>query len=141
MTDKKSEIIRMIKFACFSLSAGVIQLGSDTLLLYVCHLEAWLSYLISLVLSVLWNFTFNRKFTFASSANVPIAMLWVALFYAVFTPATTYLTFWLTDSSMGIVWNATVVQIMIMALNLITEYLYQRYVVFRNSIDSAKTNK
>ena len=87
---KKENLIQVIKFVCFSASAGVIQAVSDVLLNEVCSFRVmgltWLSYLISLVLSVVWNFTFNRKFTFKSATNVPIAMLKVALYYVVFTP-------------------------------------------------------
>ena len=139
MTDKKSEIIRMIKFACFSASAGIIQAGSFALVNYVVVTEEWVAHLIALTLSVIWNFTFNRKFTFASSNNIPKAMLLVALFYLAFTPATTYLTDMLNGGWVD--WNDMLVEGIMMALNLILEYPYQRYVVFRNSIDSAKTNK
>ena len=82
----KENIIQVIKFALFSASAGIIQIGSFTLFMEVFHLGNTWSYLISLTLSVLWNFTFNRKFTFKSATNIPIAMLKVALFYCVFAP-------------------------------------------------------
>ena len=81
---KKQNIIQVIKFALFSASAGIIQLVSFTLLFEAAGLNNTVSYIISLALSVLWNFTFNRKFTFKSAANVPVAMLKVALFYCVF---------------------------------------------------------
>ena len=83
---RKQEIIRAIKFVLFSASAGIIQFASCTLLFEVAKLEYVWSYIISVVLSVLWNFTFNRKFTFKSASNIPIAMLKVAAFYLVFTP-------------------------------------------------------
>ena len=86
MSEKRKEVLRTVKFALFSVSAGVIQVGSFALFEEVLQLEHWLGYLLSLVLSVLWNFTLNRKFTFQSAANVPVAMLKVALFYLVFTP-------------------------------------------------------
>ena len=139
MNNKKSELLRALKFTLFSISAGVIQIGSFSLLNYVFSMDEWLSHLIALVLSVLWNFTFNRKFTFASSVNVPKAMLLVALFYLVFTPATTYLTDMLNGGWVD--WNDMLVEGLMMALNLVTEYFYQRFVVFRNSIDTAKASK
>lgn len=138
MATNKAEIFRVIKFTLFSLSAGIIQIGSFTLLFELLHLKEWISYLIALVLSVLWNFTLNRKFTFASAANVPKAMLLVGCYYAVFTPATVYLEYLLTDPAMGIMWSGYIATVLNMLLNLITEYLFQRFVVFRNSIDTAK---
>ncbi|MBO7377205.1 MAG: GtrA family protein, partial [Clostridia bacterium] len=92
----KKEFVRTIKFLLFSISAGAIQIGSFTLMNEVWHLPSWVSYLIALVLSVLWNFTLNRKFTFKSANNVPIAMLKVAGYYAVFTPLSTMLEHYLT---------------------------------------------
>ena len=71
----KENILQTVKFALFSASAGIIQIATYTLFYEACHFKEWIAYLISLVLSVLWNFTFNRKFTFKSANNVPIAML------------------------------------------------------------------
>ena len=96
------------------------------------HLPYWLSYLIALVLSVLWNFTLNRRYTFKSANNVPIAMLKVAAYYLVFTPLST----WLEDILTGLGWNEYLVTFLNMAINLVTEFLYQRFFVFRNSIDT-----
>ena len=132
--DKK-EIIRVVKFTLFSASAGLIELGSFTLFNEVLHLKYWLSYLIALVLSVLWNFTLNRKFTFKSAANVPVAMLKVACYYAVFTPLSTLLGKYLTET-LG--WNEYVVTILNMLINFVTEFLYQRFFVFGKSIDTAE---
>ena len=136
MSEKKKELFRTIKFTLFSISAGLIQIVSFALFEEVLHLEHWLAYLLSLVLSVLWNFTLNRKFTFHSAANVPVAMMKVALFYLVFTPLSTWWTAVLTGEQVG--WNEYLVLILTMAVNFITEYLYQRFVVFGKSIDTAK---
>ena len=127
------EVFRFIKFALFSASAGLIELGTFTLLNEVFHLPYWVSYLIALVLSVLWNFTLNRKFTFQSAANVPEAMLKVAAYYAVFIPVTTWLEHFLT-TSLG--WNEYLVTALNMILNFSTEFLYQRFFVFGSSIDT-----
>ena len=136
--DKK-EVIRVIKFALFSASAGLIEIGSFTLLNEVLHLRYWLSYLIALVLSVLWNFTLNRRFTFKSAANVPVAMLKVACYYAVFTPLSTLLVKYLTET-LG--WNEYLVTIINMLINFVTEFLYQRFFVFGKSLDTnEKGNK
>lgn len=134
MTDKKKELLRTLKFVLFSISAGVIQVVSFTLMEELLHLTHWLSYLIALVLSVLWNFTLNRKFTFCSANNVPVAMAKVAGFYLVFTPLSTWWTAVLT----GMGWNEYLVLAMTMLVNFVTEYIFDRYVVFGKSIDTAK---
>ena len=131
---KNKEVIRAIKFALFSASAGLIQLGVFTLLNETLHLRYWISYLVALVCSVLWNFTLNRKFTFKSAANVPIAMLKVAAYYVVFTPLSTLFVKYLTETA-G--WNEYLVTVINMLINFVTEFLYQRFVVFGKSLDTA----
>ena len=131
--ETRSELIRTVKFVLFSISAGAIELGTFTVLYELLHWEYWIAYLIALVLSVLWNFTLNREFTFRSASNVPIAMLKVAAYYAVFTPVTTLLGNYL-EGTCG--WNGMLVTILNMLLNFVTEYLYDRFVVFGNSIDT-----
>lgn len=135
MTNTKKEIIRTVKFILFSASAGIIQVTSFTLMEELLHVTHWISYLVSLVLSVLWNFTLNRKFTFCSANNVPVAMMKVAVFYLIFTPLSTWWTAVLTGESIG--WNEYLVLAGTMLINFVTEYLYDRYIVFGKSIDSA----
>lgn len=132
MTTSK-EWVRILKFVLFSASAGIIQIGSFTLLNECTEWRYWPCYLISLILSILWNFTFNRRFTFRSNANITRAMLLVLAFYAVFTPTTTWLGDWLAEDMH---WNEYMVTIINMLLNLTLEYLYQRFVVYRNRIDN-----
>ncbi len=129
------EFVRVLKFTFFSISAGVIEIGAFTLLNELLHLPYWVSYLVALVLSVLWNFTLNRRYTFKSASNVPVAMLKVAAFYVVFTPLSTALEHWMTGS-LG--WNEYLATGANMALNFVTEFLYQRFFVFGKSIDSRK---
>lgn len=136
MENKKKELLRTIKFVLFSISAGVIQVLSFTLMEELLHLTHWVSYLVSLSLSVLWNFTLNRKFTFCSANNVPVAMLKVAAFYVVFTPLSTWWTAVLTGE--GFLWNEYLVLALTMIVNFVTEYIYDRFVVFGKSIDTAK---
>lgn len=131
--ERKKEWIRTLKFVLFSASAGIIQIGSFSLLMLL-RLDEWLCHLIALILSVVWNFTLNRKFTFCSANNVPVAMLKVAVFYAVFTPLSTWWMAELTD----IGWNAFLVEALTMLVNFVTEYIYDRFVVFGKSIDTAK---
>ena len=137
-TAAKAELIRTVKFVLFSASAGIIQVASFALLNELLHLSYWVSYLISLALSVLWNFTLNRKFTFKSAANVPIAMAKVAGFYLVFTPLSTWWTAALTEPAYGIMWNEYLVLAITMLTNFVTEYLFDRFLVFGSSIDTAK---
>ena len=125
-----SEFWKVVKFSIFSFSAGLIQMGSFALLHECTNLGYWLSYLFSLLLSVLWNFTLNRKFTFHSAANIPVAMAKVALYYLIFTPLSTLLGNYLNRT---LLWNEYLVTILNMALNFVTEFLYQRYYVFRSS--------
>ncbi len=134
MSEKKKELLRSLKFTLFSISAGLIQIGSFTLLEEVLHADHWLSYLISLALSVLWNFTLNRKFTFHSASNVPVAMLKVAGFYAVFTPLSLWWVAVLTGPSCN--WNPYVVEVGTMLVNFVTEYLFDRFFVFGKSLDT-----
>ena len=130
------EWIRSLKFLLFSVSAGIIQIGLFTLLnemLLPGHY--WLSYLIALVASVLWNFTLNRRYTFKSDGNVARAMLLVAGYYCVFTPLSVWLEAWLTADML---WNEYLVTGINMVLNFTTEFLFQRFVVYRNEIDTKK---
>jgi len=137
-SERKKEVIRAVKFLLFSISAGVVQILSFTLLNEVIFVDGgevgyWLSYLIALVLSVIWVCTFNRRFTFKSASNVPIAMLLVFAYYAVFAPLSTLLEWWLCDLN-G--WDEYLVLAINMVINFVTEFLYQRFVVFRKSLDT-----
>lgn len=133
MKDKK-ELLRMVKFTLFSISAGAVEAGSFALLNELTSWSYWPCYLIALVLSVVWNFTLNRRFTFQSAANVPVAMALTLLFYAVFTPVSTILGQCLTDKG----WNEYLVTGLNMAANFVLEFLWQRFVVYRNHIDDRK---
>jgi putative flippase GtrA len=137
-TEKKKEIIRMVKFFAFSVSAGAIEIISFALLNELTNWTYWPCYLIALILSVLWNFTLNRNFTFRSASNVPIAMIKVAVFYCIFTPVTTLLGNYLAEDLM---WNEYLVTGINMVINLVTEYLYDRFYVFGKSIDTNKLAK
>lgn len=130
---KNKELIRTVKFTLFSISAGAIQIGSFTLLNELLHLRYWVSYLIALVLSVLWNFTLNRRYTFKSANNIPKAMTLVAMYYLVFTPLSTW-----NEDFLTMTWglNEYLVTLINMLCNFITEYLFDRFVVFGKSIDS-----
>ena len=142
--SKKHEIWQAVKFTLFSASAGIIQIISYVLMYEVLHWAPWLSYLVSLILSVLWNFTFNRTYTFRSDADIGRSMLLVGLFYLVFTPLSTWWTAALTGENpftgAGVaeepLVNNYVVQIGTMLINFVTEFLYQKFVVYRGKIDT-----
>ena len=131
---KNKELIRSLKFALFSTSAGIIQILFFTLLFELLQLPYWPCYLVALTASVIWNFTINRKITFKATGNVPLAMFLVFLFYLVFTPVSTVLGEMATKASV----NEYVVLGLTMLSNLVLEYLYTRYVVYRNTCDTAE---
>ncbi len=146
---KKENALQAVKFACFSASAGIIQVVTFTLLNELLPttdstnaIAQWFfnseyggSYLVALTLSVLWNFTFNRKFTFKSAANIPVAMLKIFGFYCVFTPLSTILGEMVAQR-----FTADFVEYIIlavtMATNMISEFLYCRFFVYRNSMNT-----
>lgn len=133
--NKKKELMRTIKFTLFSLSAGIIQIALFELLDKVFHLPWGVSYTSSLVASVVWNFTFNRKFTFKSAANVPTAMLKALLFYVWFTPLTLLGGDYLVEQMS---WNNDLMTFICMCLNFVLEFLWQRFYVFKGSIDTCE---
>lgn len=132
---KKEELLRTIKFTLFSISAGVIEIVLYELLAWLTPWSYWPCYLIALIASVVWNFTLNRNYTFRSANNVPVAMAKVFGYYLVFTPLSTIIGNYLAET---LLWNGTIVTILNMLVNFITEYLFDRFVVFGNSIDTKK---
>ena len=136
--EKRKEFWRAIKFLLFSISAGVIEFGSFTLLTLIPALQPaevyWIPASISLFLSVIWNFTLNRRFTFQSASNVPIAMLKVLAFYLVFGPLSIWLAQMYLVNTLG--WNELLVKAFVMLINLITEFLFQRFFVFKKTLDT-----
>lgn len=130
MKDKK-QLWQAVKFTLFSASAGVIQIGSFALLEIFIQ-DYWIPYLISLVLSILWNFTLNRRYTFKSAANVPVAMAKVFGFYLVFTPLSTYLG----NLAEGYGVNDFIILVVTMLANFILEFLFCKFVVYRGQEDT-----
>lgn len=132
----QKNIWQMVKFTLFSISAGVIQIGSFTILNEIFKIddEYGVTYFISLALSILWNFTFNRKYTFKSATNVPVAMAKVFGFYLVFTP----LSIWLGELAVGSHINEYIVLAVTMLSNFILEFLFCKFVVYRGQEDTLK---
>ncbi len=135
---RHKELLRSLKFLLFSISAGVIEIAAFSLLNELTGWSYWPCYLIALVLSVLWNFTLNRRYTFQSASNVPVAMIKVFAFYCVFTPASTVLGNFLAES---LHWNEYLVTVINMAANFTLEFLYDRFFVFRDSLDTNELAK
>ena len=131
MSDKKKQILQVVKFTLFSISAGLIQVGSFALL-EIFIKTYWIPYLISLLLSIIWNFTLNRRFTFQSAANVPIAMAKVLGFYLVFTPLST----WLGNLAEGTGTNDFLILAFTMLANFVLEFLFCKFVVYRGQEDT-----
>ena len=133
MKDNKAPLWQAVKFTLFSISAGIIQIGSFALL-EIFIKDYWIPYLASLILSILWNFTLNRRYTFKSAANVPVAMAKVFGFYLVFTPLSTYLG----DLAEGAGINDFVILIVTMLANFVLEFLFCKFVVYRGQEDTLK---
>lgn len=136
-SEKIKELVRAAKFTLISISAGLIQIGSFSLFYEIFSWKYWIAYLISLLLSVLWNFTVNRKITFKSANNVKLAMLQLLGFYAVFTPTSLLLGQWV--EGLGV--HGLIVEIVTMILNFVLEFLFCRLVIYKDSCDTAQINK
>ena len=135
---KKQSIMQAVKFTLFSVSAGIIQAVSFALLFQLLlggrQELYWACHIVALALSVLWNFTLNRKYTFHSAANIPVAMLKVAGFYLVFTP----LSAWLGQLAADAGCPGLLVEALTMVANFVLEFLFFKFVVFR---DGKKSNQ
>ena len=136
--QKKKELFRTISYTLFAISAGLVEFGSFSLLVLIPYLAIkenyWIPALISLVLSVIWNFTFNRKFTFQSANNVPVAMLKTVAYYIVFAPLSIWLAQMYLIDILG--WNEFLVKAVVMFVNFVTEFLYQRFYVFGKTLET-----
>ena len=130
---KKTEVIRAVKFAIVSASAGIVEAVVFTGMNELGDFPYYVNYLTALIASIIWCYTVNRKYTFKSDKPVKIVLLYAAAFYAVFTPATTLLGSWLTGTLM---WNEYIATGINMALNLSLEYLYDTFVVYKNDMDN-----
>lgn len=136
MNEKKKQLWQVVKFTLFSISAGVVQIGSFVLIEIFIQ-DYWIPYLISLVLSILWNFTLNRRYTFKSAANVPMAMAKVFGFYLIFTPLSTYLGNLVEAHGV----NDFVILAVTMVTNFALEFLFCKFVVYRGQEDTLKCGR
>ena len=133
MSDQKKQVMQVVKFTLFSISAGIIQVASFALL-EIFIKTYWIPYLTSLLLSIIWNFTLNRKFTFKSAANIPIAMAKVLGFYLVFTPLST----WLGSVAEAAGVHDFLILAITMIANFVLEFLFCKFVVYRGQEDTLK---
>lgn len=130
---KLQQFIQILKFTGFSISAGVIQLVSFGIMYdWTGWLPWWPAYLISVILSVVWNFTFNRKFTFKAANNVPLAMCLVIIYYCAFTPLSVFGGDAIAaqlPANLGML-----VTFMMMLVNFVTEFIWDKLVVFNQKV-------
>ena len=130
---KKQQFLQILKFTGFSISAGAIQLLSFSILYeWTACLPWWPSYLISIILSVIWNFTFNRKFTFKAANNIPLAMTRVLIYYAAFTPASVF-----GGDALEKLWGpdfGILVTVLMMVINFVTEFVWDKFIVFNEKV-------
>ena len=85
----------------------------------------------------MWNFTFNRRYTFRSDAPLMRSMALVALFYLVFTPASAWWGTLLEKAGV----HDWLIEVINLLVNFVTEFLYQKFVVYRGSIDTNELAK
>lgn len=128
----KENVAQITKFVLFSISAGIIQVIVFTIMFEMFHIAYWGSYLTALIASVVYNYTVNRRFTFKSANNIPLAMIQLGIYYAIFTPLST----WWGDALVGIGWHEYLVLGLTMVTNLVTEFLVNRFVIYRNSMNT-----
>ena len=153
-TVKHKELWRAIKFTLFSISAGAIQAISSLLLKLVIldriidegatmtfiieqPTSTFIADTVGLALSVIWNFTFNRKFTFKAASNVPVAMLLAFLFYVPFYPFQIWYVAMVEHGLESIGgWGYVIGLGTCMIINFVLEFLWQKFVVFRGKVDT-----
>lgn len=128
----KENIIQVVKFVAFSLGSGVIQTVVFTVLNEFMHFDYWQSYLPAIFLGVLYGFTVNRRFTFKSANNVPVAMAKLAFYYCIFIPTSTYLGNLAENKGV----NEYIVLVVTMLANLTTAFLVNRLWIYRNSMNT-----
>lgn len=149
---KRKGVVQFIKYALCAASAGIIQIvlfsilqtvlpkdmGNIHFIVEDMQLGTFIATTVALCASILWNFTFNRKFTFKDAGNVPLAMFLAFLFYVPFYPFQTWyvhtiktlLSHHINVDGAGIIAEASV-----MAINFALEFIWQKFVVFRKPKD------
>lgn len=157
-SKKKENFIQVLKYTLCAGSAGVIEAASFALLIWLLGLTVkdsqsftninflgsemnWIqivAQMVSLALSVVWNFTLNRKFTFQSNANVPKVLALAFAFYIPFYPASTLFVGWFAAYLTGagaIVVAGYLPKALAMIANFVLEFVWQKFFVFRDKLE------
>ncbi len=149
-SKKKINLPQPVKYAFFTLSAGLIQFIVSTIL-FTClpdmgkinviitmEKSQFIANTVGLVLSILWNFTFNRKFTFKSAGNVPRAMVLAFLFYVPFYPFQIWCEPTLAHAiAPGQDWANIIALVVVMLTNGVLEFCWQKFVIYRKEENTA----
>lgn len=145
---KRQEKLQFVKYALCAASAGIIQFLTFTILQAVIpdngqtmhfivenmSVVTFSATTVALCLSILWNFTLNRKFTFKDAGNVPKAMVLAFIFYIPFYPFQTWYVHTIKEllgASINIDAAGIIAEGTVMIMNFILEFLWQKFVVFR----------
>lgn len=146
--EKRKTIRQFIKYALCAASAGIIQFLTFTILQAVIpddgktihflvedmSVVTFSATTVALCLSILWNFTLNRKFTFKDAGNVPKAMILAFIFYIPFYPFQTWYVHTIKEllgASINIDAAGIIAEGTVMIMNFILEFIWQKFVVFR----------
>jgi len=155
-TDKKNNSAwQFFKFLLCAASAGIIQFVTFTILQTIFkktgtdqtlgtmwffqdgYLKTtFIATTCALVLSILWNFTLNRKFTFKAANNLPLAMVLAFCFYIPFYPFQTWYVGTIEQelfkyTTTNAIWPGLIAEGTVMIINFVLEFLWQKFVVFR----------
>ncbi len=146
--EKRKGVMQFIKYALCAASAGIIQIVLFTILQAAIpssgktirfivedmDLVTFIATTVALCASILWNFTFNRKFTFKDAGNVPKAMILAFLFYVPFYPFQTWYVHTIKSlllDSIGADGAGIIAEGTVMIINFALEFMWQKFVVFR----------
>ena len=148
--EKRKTLFQIIKYAICTASAGLIEFITFTILTKTPILSsmanekvwfftennlAWfVATAIALFLSIVWNFTINRKFTFKSAGNVPRAMSLAFLFYVPFFPFKLWFNSYMPEH-LGV--DSLLIEVITMLINGVLEFCWQKFVIYRKEQDTA----
>ena len=150
--EKRKGVMQFIKYALCAASAGIIQIVLFSILQAVIpsngktihfivedmDLVTFIATTVALCASILWNFTFNRKFTFKDAGNVPKAMILAFLFYVPFYPFQTWYVHTIKSflvEAIGTDGAGIIAEGSVMIINFALEFMWQKFVVFRKPKD------
>jgi len=123
--DDHKSTKQALKFMFFLIIAEIIQAALFTLFSEIFLLDAWKCHLISQIFSVFLLFFLNHHYTFKASERLFTALLLTAVFYLFFTPLST-----LYVREMAARHNRYLVELSILLINLVLEFLYSKYLVY-----------